>query len=108
MEKIDELLDRIQFLVEQAERTFFPAARTPEWDYLAYRWSKREGLRGIANAHVVMLEDLVITSYSIHYTKLYDVHKDAGELVADGAVEQGGNDGGVDAAGEAEENFVLV
>jgi len=59
MEKIDELLDRIQFLVEQAERTFFPAARAPEWDYLAYRWSKREGLRGIANAHVVMLEDLL-------------------------------------------------
>jgi uncharacterized protein len=59
MEKIDELLDRIQFLVEQAERTFFPAAREPDWDYLAYRWGKREGLRGIANAHVVMLEDLL-------------------------------------------------
>ncbi len=36
------------------------------------------------------------------------VHEDAGELVADGPVQQGGDHGGVDAAGQAEQDLVVA
>ena len=36
------------------------------------------------------------------------VDKDAGELIADGAVQQGGDHAGVDPAGESEQDLILA
>ncbi len=59
MTTIDSLLDRIQVLVDQADKTFFPPAAPPAWDYIAYRWRRKEGLRGVRRPHQVWLEDLL-------------------------------------------------
>lgn len=63
MTTIDDLLERIQVLVDQADKTFFPKPKPPAWDYTAYRWHHQGGLRGVKHPHQVWLEDLLCLDY---------------------------------------------
>lgn len=57
-EKIQHLLDRIEILAMRAEQ-LLPAQPSTEWDALAYRYRRYEGLHAIEHVHKIGLGNLL-------------------------------------------------
>ncbi|MCP3867591.1 MAG: ATP-binding protein [Gammaproteobacteria bacterium] len=59
MTTTDDLLLRANQLIERLEGLFEPARQETDWNHIAFRWRREQGLRPVTHPHLVSLDDLL-------------------------------------------------
>lgn len=59
MSQAEQLLERAQKLIERLEGVFAPGVREPDWDAIAFRWQRGQGLQAVERPHRVRLQDIL-------------------------------------------------